>query len=228
MAARTLVGAVTTGASITVESCAAFCQGFKYFGLEYAGECYCSNTIASTGVPATDGRCSMACNGNAAELCGGSYGLNLYLLSPPSTSTTSASPSLTSTSSVQVTTSSSLLTTTTSSVASLTSTSSSTSGTPTPSIPATVGAYTYLHCHSDNTTIRTLQSKYIAKADMTIEYCAGNCTGYLYFGIEYSQECYCANTLSFGSYAATDGRCNMLCGVCFSSFTFLWVNDGHT
>jgi hypothetical protein len=51
----------------------------------------------------------------------------------------------------------------------------------------------------------------VAKADMTIEHCAGNCTGYLYFGVEYSQECYCSNTLAFGSYIATDGRCKMLC-----------------
>lgn len=199
---RTLVGAATTGASMTVELCASFCKGFTYFGLEYADECYCSNTVASTGLPATDERCSMACAGNSAELCGGSYGLNLYSLLPSSTTSTARS---TSTSSAQVTTSSSLLSTSSTS-------STSISSTPTPSIPATVSAYTYLHCHSDNTTIRTLQGKYIGKPDMTIEHCAGNCSGYAYFGLEYMQECYCSNTLSFGSYIATDGRCDMLCG----------------
>jgi hypothetical protein len=200
--ARTLVDATTAGSSMSVEVCAAFCSKYTYFGVEYADECYCSNTIASTGVPATDGRCSMACAGNSAEMCGGSYGLNMYMNTPSSTTSSAAlSTTSTSASSVQVSTTSSVLTTST----------SSTSATPTPSIPATVGAYTYLHCHSDNTTIRTLQSKYIAKADMTIEHCAGNCTGYLYFGVEYSQECYCSNTLTFGSYIATDGRCNMLC-----------------
>jgi hypothetical protein len=112
---------------------------------------------------------------------------------------------------------------TTSSV--LTTSTSSTSGTPTPSIPATVGAYTYLHCHSDNTTIRTLQSAYIGAADMTIENCAVYCTGYTYFGVEYSQECYCSNTLTFGSYIATDGRCDMHCGVCIHGSCLSFSGD---
>ena len=55
---------------------------------------------------------------------------------------------------------------------------------------------------------------------MTLEHCAGNCTGYAYFGVEYMQECYCSNTLTFGSYIATDGRCDMLCGVRDISFLF--------
>ena len=38
--------------------------------------------------------------------------------------------------------------------------------------------FTYEHCRSDNTTKRTLIGKYIAKPDMTLENCAGNCTGY--------------------------------------------------
>ncbi|KIM19903.1 hypothetical protein M408DRAFT_170271 [Serendipita vermifera MAFF 305830] len=67
---------------MTVEKCTAACfaENFKYAGLEYGNECYCSNNIitsAGVGVPATDG-CDMSCEGNAAQTCGSGNRLNLY------------------------------------------------------------------------------------------------------------------------------------------------------
>ena len=44
------------------------------------GECYCGNAIQNYGAQVTDGRCSMACNGNANEICGGNNGLSMYQL----------------------------------------------------------------------------------------------------------------------------------------------------
>jgi hypothetical protein len=43
-----------------------------------------------------------------------------------------------------------------------------------------------------------------ASGTMTVEQCAKFCSDYIYFGVEYSQECYCGNTLAAGSTTATD------------------------
>ncbi|KAK0100032.1 hypothetical protein ONS95_013153 [Cadophora gregata] len=193
---RTLIGGAYTDQALTLSMCSAFCQGFAYFGVEYSVECYCGNNFGSTSALATDGRCNMPCKGDTTQTCGGSYGMNIYKV--PTLSSSSSSSSV-----VAVSTSTAL--------ASRTSTSSTKSSTPTPSIPAVINEFTYQHCRSDNTTKRTMVGKYIAKPDMTLENCAGNCTGYRYFGVEYASECYCSNQLSFGSFIATDGRCKMPC-----------------
>lgn len=69
-----------------------------------------------------------------------------------------------------------------------------------------------MDCYSNNTTIRTLPAKYIPSQGTTAENCAQTCAGYTYFGVEYSQECYRGNSLSYGSPAVIDGRCDMVCG----------------
>ncbi|MCJ1476788.1 hypothetical protein MMC13_005457 [Lambiella insularis] len=90
-----------------------------------------------------------------------------------------------------------------------------------PSGPITVnstGNYHYAGCYSEATTGRALAGKAPATPanGFTIELCAAACVGYTYFGMEYSNECYCGNTLGVGSVAqtstvpATNG-CSMLC-----------------
>ncbi|KAN0092429.1 WSC domain containing protein [Hyaloscypha variabilis] len=134
--------------------------------------------------------------GNSSETCAAGSRLNLYVNS----GTQGSTPSSFLFSSAPSSTSSTASSTTTTSIASR------------PDIPETVGSYSYVECHSDNTTLRTLRDKSISTTDIKIEYCMGNCTGYQYFGVEYGVECYCGNNLTFGSYQATDGRCIMLCG----------------
>ena len=77
---RTLKGSVTTGSQMTQESCVSYCSGlnYGYAGVEYAGECYCSNSIATTGASAAIGDCNMACSGNNAQACGGSNRINVF------------------------------------------------------------------------------------------------------------------------------------------------------
>ncbi|PVH89547.1 WSC-domain-containing protein [Cadophora sp. DSE1049] len=142
----------------------------------------------------------------------------LFTSSTTSLSSSSASSSFSSSSSVSSQGSVSSTATPTissSNLSSKSSSSTSTTATPTstsPSIPPVIGSYTYKECRSDNTTIRTLVGKKKSSTkDMTLEFCMGNCTGYNYFGVEYGAECYCGNALSFGSFAASDGRCKMLC-----------------
>ncbi|KIW20071.1 hypothetical protein PV08_00646 [Exophiala spinifera] len=83
-----------------------------------------------------------------------------------------------------------------------------------PTGPVTVpsaGRYQYVDCHTEVSNGRALSGSAIVSNDMTVQYCAGNCTGYAFFGVEYGQECYCGNTLNTGSVTATDQRCSMTC-----------------
>ncbi|KXX74964.1 putative fungistatic metabolite [Madurella mycetomatis] len=67
------------GAELTVDLCTAACLDGDYIlaGVEFGGECFCGNTIANGGSPASSG-CSMICNGNSSEICGGPGRLNVY------------------------------------------------------------------------------------------------------------------------------------------------------
>ncbi|KAL8818955.1 MAG: hypothetical protein Q9223_002519 [Gallowayella weberi] len=84
----------------TVESCAAACQGFQYFGVEYSNECYCGNTINAgstkvAGTSVTETKCNMACGGNSTEYCGGPSRINMYQKgATTSTSSSTASSNL--------------------------------------------------------------------------------------------------------------------------------------
>lgn len=64
---------------MTIEACQAFCTTNNYAlaGLEYASQCYCSNSLASPSVLGYT-KCTMACSGNAAETCGGSSAISLF------------------------------------------------------------------------------------------------------------------------------------------------------
>ncbi|AEO65393.1 uncharacterized protein THITE_2112326 [Thermothielavioides terrestris NRRL 8126] len=74
---RLLSGASYADDGMTVESCAAFCTKFKYFGVEYGRECYCDNSLSATATADSD--CAMPCAGDADETCGNGNRLNVYL-----------------------------------------------------------------------------------------------------------------------------------------------------
>ncbi len=64
---------------MTIESCQAFCTTNDYAlsGVEYASQCFCSNSIAEGSTGGQSG-CDMACTGEASEACGGSSRLNIF------------------------------------------------------------------------------------------------------------------------------------------------------
>ncbi|KAK5999914.1 hypothetical protein QM012_005002 [Aureobasidium pullulans] len=76
------------GKNMTLENCAAFCNGYKYFGIEYAAECYCGSYFGVGSAIASDSSCAMTCTGNSLELCGGPGALSVYELSSDANVTT--------------------------------------------------------------------------------------------------------------------------------------------
>lgn len=78
----------TNNTGMTVESCVEFCQasGATYAGLEYAQECYCGSSLASSAQVADASKCNMLCTGNSKEFCGAGSILNVYKNTPSSVS----------------------------------------------------------------------------------------------------------------------------------------------
>jgi len=179
----------------TIQTCETACQGYTYFGLEYSNECYCGNAINAGSViqasddPNTNG-CSMLCAGDPQAYCGGPDRLEMYKLNgslPVPTSTAGG-----------------------------TTPAGPTGG---PSIVPLTGAFSYLGCYTESTNGRALSGLLnpVAGANLTIENCAAACSKYIYFGTEFSGECYCANSLGTGSVLAVGGTdptqngCSMTC-----------------
>jgi hypothetical protein len=69
----------STTTAMTIESCQAYCASNNYAlaGLEYASQCYCSNTLASPSAVGYTG-CTAQCSGNTAEYCGGSGAISVF------------------------------------------------------------------------------------------------------------------------------------------------------
>ncbi|KAK4032780.1 WSC domain-containing protein [Parachaetomium inaequale] len=99
---RSLAAKSEVLADMTVEICAAFCDGYAYFGVEYSTECYCSNELA--GESAAEADCSMLCGGSASQWCGGPNRLNLYAVTPGSPASSTVEPTPTITPSPELTT----------------------------------------------------------------------------------------------------------------------------
>lgn len=189
---RALAASSIVSENMTVENCAAFCTGFKYFGIEYSSECYCDDVVRVGSAMVEETECSMTCSGNGSEICGAGNRLTLYTLirSQGHSSTLSA-------------------TMTVSSTASLTSPTSSTTSTG-PVVVSTAGAFVYHGCYTEGTNTRALSATGTASVKMSVESCATFCAGYSYMGVEYSSECYCANKISDGSVLTSTG-CSMTC-----------------
>ena len=99
--------------AMTLELCASSCSGYTWWGVEYGGECtflspfvtsqanfepgYCGNTLDSTSLNTTMTDCSFSCPGNQYEYCGARNRVQMYKLSPVSSSASSSVSSSSST-----------------------------------------------------------------------------------------------------------------------------------
>jgi hypothetical protein len=211
----------------SVESCQAACAilGYPFAGVEYSAECYCDSTIRNGGATASDGysQCTMPCNGNPTETCGGSNRLDMYYFGPMTTApATTTMPSVSITTSSATTTSAAATSSSAASTATTTSsaaaTSSSTAAATTTGASTATATWTPLGCYADDIYARILsQRTYISAGEngMTVELCQQACLndGFIYSGVEYSGECYCDNYIENNGAPASDGnaQCTMTC-----------------
>jgi hypothetical protein len=88
--------------NMTIDPCQGACQnaGYVFAGVEFGDECWCDNVIRGIGAPTSSSDCNMPCSGNASETCGGSNRINIYQLTPATTTNATTSVTSTSTSAV--------------------------------------------------------------------------------------------------------------------------------
>jgi hypothetical protein len=191
---RALRGAFLGAANMTLETCVSFCssQGFSLAGLEYSQECRCDSALqGGASLSLVSGQCVMPCGGNANEICGGPNAITLF-----------SNPSVSPVSSV---------------TPSSTTSTSSTAPAPTVALPALPAGWSIAStpCLAEATQGgRALAAASTSSPQMTTSMCLNYCQGqgYQYAGIEFSQECYCANALSNGaSFSISSNSCSMKC-----------------
>ncbi|KAL8784983.1 MAG: hypothetical protein Q9213_003644 [Squamulea squamosa] len=78
--ARVLTSKSQSVSTNTYASCAAYCSGYTYFGVEYGSQCYCGNQFTNPTAPAPKGEteCNMKCSGDATKFCGAGNRMNLF------------------------------------------------------------------------------------------------------------------------------------------------------
>ncbi|KAL3421446.1 WSC domain-containing protein [Phlyctema vagabunda] len=213
------------GANMTVANCVSACAAasttYVYAGVEYASECYCGVSIATSATVAPGGisDCSMTCNGNSSEFCGAGNRLNIYKKGYSGSSSTISSVIISSTTSRASTSSSSAgvttrpstqISTSTTSTARASSTSSTTPSSAATGLPT---GWKYAGCYTEGTGGRALSYQQAGGNTNTVESCVSACVGlgYTIAGLEYSSQCFCDNALHNGATSAPETRCNMAC-----------------
>jgi hypothetical protein len=145
------------------------------------GECYCGNSLNAGSVLANTGDCSMTCDGNALEYCGGPNRLDLYkgAASTPTTTTGGGGGSPTTTPPVTAT------------------------GSDGATLPA---GWKYDGCWVDNLNGRVMMHEQPDNDALTVEICVNTCIGlgYTVAGIEFGVQCFCDNAISNGGALATN------------------------
>ncbi|KAK0718950.1 WSC domain-containing protein [Apiosordaria backusii] len=88
--ARSLADVVERSDNMTVEACAAICEDFNFFGVEFGRECFCGNVLGGEIAPESD--CTYRCAGASNQLCGAVDRLNLYAAVVPTTTEVVVAP----------------------------------------------------------------------------------------------------------------------------------------
>ena len=205
----------------TNQMCIAACATGNYIfcGTQYNRECWAGPTIPNLQVD--DGNCDYPCSGDINQICGGN-GINgaggafISLFADslqfdgnstvPSKATSLATTGTISTAPTSVNTSSSASV----SKSNITFSTSAILTPVGPTIVPSASGYTYIGCYAEPPTSRALPQLYGIDA-LTIGICASQCAAYIYFGAEYSRECWCGNFINPAATIAPDSDCNMVC-----------------
>jgi hypothetical protein len=163
-----------------VAACAA--QGFALAGVEYTNECFCGNAITAPQKALTSCQ-QYTCNAAPSQYCGGDNSLQVYRLSGSAPSAgvpaSGAGPAATASPIVKA-------------------------------IPLLVSnggatAASFAGCFQDSTSSRSLTTR-VANVG-SVEQCVAACSaqGFVFAGVEYTNECYCGNGITAPQIATT--RC---------------------
>jgi hypothetical protein len=80
---------------MSVDKCLDFCKDYKYAGLQSSNQCFCGETFDKLGRNVGPTDCSSSCVGNLTQICGGSWVLSIYNVTPSSTTSTTFSQTTT-------------------------------------------------------------------------------------------------------------------------------------
>ncbi|KAL2393243.1 hypothetical protein ABEF93_001754 [Exophiala dermatitidis] len=179
---RPLAGlSYSNNTAMTIDSCTAFCKKNGYFlaGLEYSTQCYCASAMSQ---PLQD---PVTCASQSYMICSGDSfqfcgGQGLMQIW---NDTTYSGPAIKG---VPV------------------------AGKTTMTLPSG-GNATYQGCFAEANVGKALTPSYTSATNMSLESCAASCQkgNYALFGTEYSQECYCGNTITTAQVG--QGNCSSFC-----------------
>ncbi|KAL2756276.1 hypothetical protein ACRALDRAFT_1063738 [Sodiomyces alcalophilus JCM 7366] len=189
--ARALSAATFADDDMTLAACQAFCDGYTYFGTEYARECYCGNHFNTGSQPAPVAECNMPCAGDPSQLCGAGNRLSVYAVggAAPQPSHSATPPSST-----------------------LASGTASSSAVPAPT--AYPSGWEEHGCWVDGVAGRILAHQARDDQALTLERCAHYChdRGYSIAGAEYHHQCFCGNHIINGGVEAnSESECSTPC-----------------
>ena len=75
---RVFEGPSITGKNdMTIEKCENFCSEYKFYGVQAGDGCYCGDSDYDL-LPSPELECDTSCKGNASQICGGSWRMNVY------------------------------------------------------------------------------------------------------------------------------------------------------
>lgn len=176
---------------MTWEACTAACAtgGYPYAGLEYADECYCGTTIATSGGPAPDGNagCNMACSGSASEICGGPNRLTMFFHNGTTSTTSSTSPT------------------------------GSPTGSPVATLPKGWKSYgCYVDGVNGRILNNQQPDNSQLTVESCVSTCVG--LGHGVAGLEYGVQCFCDDFIRNGATTTASDQCNMPCAGNSSEF----------
>jgi hypothetical protein len=64
--------------NLTYATCASFCTGYQYFGVEYGSECYCGKSLSNNTSHRPEGECNMPCTGDSNATCGAAFRIGVF------------------------------------------------------------------------------------------------------------------------------------------------------
>ncbi|KAJ9132986.1 WSC-domain-containing protein [Pleurostoma richardsiae] len=176
----------STSNTMDLDVCANYCfnAGYTMFGVEYAEQCFCGDSLNAGSAWATDqDDCSMACAANASQYCGGGDRLNVYALAPGSGVNAATGFSTKYAEPAQV-------------------------------AGGWTYTGCYNDSVADRALSSATLYGSTSTINMTVEVCVAYCNqkGYTVAGVEYGQQCYCGDELGAGSvFLSNQNGCDMVC-----------------